>query len=83
MKTYVVGTHSKRLGEALLMSTNNICFMKKKENYQYFLDEESARYQVQNKTFSVAFSVTKLTSHRLSTRIKSLLCKLNFLLLLF
>ena len=26
MKTYVVGTHYKHLGEALLMSTNNICF---------------------------------------------------------
>ena len=25
-KTYVVGTHNKRLGEALLMSTHNICF---------------------------------------------------------
>ena len=26
IKTYVVGTHQKRLGEALLMSTHNICF---------------------------------------------------------
>ena len=26
MKTFVVGTHSKRLAEALLMSTHNICF---------------------------------------------------------
>ena len=26
MKTYVVGTHSKRLAKALLMSTHNICF---------------------------------------------------------
>ena len=26
MKMYVVGTHKKRLGEALLMSTNNIHF---------------------------------------------------------
>ena len=26
MKTYVVGTHQKCLGEALLMSTHNICF---------------------------------------------------------
>ena len=25
-KTYVVGTHQKRLAEALLMSTHNICF---------------------------------------------------------
>ena len=25
-KTYVAGTHRKRLGEALLMSTHNICF---------------------------------------------------------
>ena len=24
-KTYIVGTHSKHLGEALLMSTHNIC----------------------------------------------------------
>ena len=26
MKTYVVGTHYKHLGEALLMSTHDICF---------------------------------------------------------
>ena len=26
MKTYIVGTHQKRLGKALLMSTHNICF---------------------------------------------------------
>ena len=26
MKTYVVGTHYKRLAEALLMNTHNICF---------------------------------------------------------
>ena len=26
MKTYVVGTHEKRITEALLMSTHNICF---------------------------------------------------------
>ena len=26
MKTYVVGTHKKRLAEVLLMSTHNICF---------------------------------------------------------
>ena len=26
MKTYDVGTHKKRLGKALLMSTHNICF---------------------------------------------------------
>ena len=26
MKTYVVGTHWKRLGKALPMSTHNICF---------------------------------------------------------
>ena len=26
METYVVGTHSKRLAEALRMSTHNICF---------------------------------------------------------
>ena len=29
IKTYVVGAHSNRLGEAILMSTHNICFMKK------------------------------------------------------
>ena len=27
MKTYVVGIHQKRLGEALLMTTHNICFL--------------------------------------------------------
>ena len=27
MKTYVMGTHKKRLAEALLMSTHNICFL--------------------------------------------------------
>ena len=26
MKAYVVGTHLKRLAEALLMSTHNMCF---------------------------------------------------------
>ena len=26
IKTYIVGTHKKRLAEALLMSTHNICF---------------------------------------------------------
>ena len=26
LKTYVVGTHKNRLGEAILMSTHNICF---------------------------------------------------------
>ena len=26
MKAYVAGTHQKRLAEALLMSTHNICF---------------------------------------------------------
>ena len=29
MKTYVVGTHYKRLGKALLLSTHNICLMEK------------------------------------------------------
>ena len=28
-KTYVVSTHLKNLGETLLMSTHNICFLEK------------------------------------------------------
>ena len=39
MKTYVVGTHQKRLTEALLMSTHNIsfCAVIRKINSQYIL----------------------------------------------
>ena len=33
VKTYVVGTYKKRLREAFLMSTHNICFVKKEEKY--------------------------------------------------
>ena len=37
MKIHVVGTHEKRLAEALLMSTRNICFPKDNMiKHQYF-----------------------------------------------
>ena len=33
MKTYVVGTHLKRLAQVLLMSTHNICFRREIRNH--------------------------------------------------
>ena len=42
-KTYVVGTRKKRLGEAFLMSTHNICFCGElRKKYQYISVEKSA-----------------------------------------
>ena len=38
MKTHVVGTHQKCLGEALLMSANNICFHGEIRNISEFFD---------------------------------------------
>ena len=38
MKTYVVGTHSKHLAEALWLSTHNICFRGKSEKKKHYLD---------------------------------------------
>ena len=41
MKTYVVGTHQKHLGEVLLMTTHNICFHGEiRKKYQYFFTEK-------------------------------------------
>ena len=41
MKTYVMGSHKKRLTEALLMSTHNVRFHGKLEKkYQYFWIEK-------------------------------------------
>ena len=34
-----MGTHSNRLGEAVLTSTHNLCFEQKYENYQNFSSE--------------------------------------------
>ena len=37
-KTYAVGTHKKRLREALLMSTHNICFHKEISDISIYYD---------------------------------------------
>ena len=43
IKTYVVGTHCKFFGEALLMSTHSVCFLwRNKKKYEYYLVEKSA-----------------------------------------
>ena len=34
-----MGTHSNRLGEAVLTSTHNLCFEQKRENISEFLSE--------------------------------------------
>ena len=44
VKTYVVGTHQKRLGEALLMSTHNICFHGEIRKVSLLLVEKKKSY---------------------------------------
>ena len=36
---HVLGTHLNRLSEAILMSTQNICFNEKKENYPLIITD--------------------------------------------
>ena len=58
IKTYVVGTHWKRLVEALPMSTHNICFYGELENYypiiitKYFPLTFPLRYVIKNQNGS-------------------------------